>query len=831
MKAFTLNGTWQMKTSGEAGSIPAQVPGTVAGALLAQGRIDDPYWQDNEGKVLPVFEKDHSFTRGFAVTEELLQHDRVCLCCDGLDTLAEITLNGQPLAETNNMHRRYRFDIKDRLRVGENSIEILFRAPRQPKAGTGMGSFPTGLRKAACMFGWDWGLSLPDSGIWRGIGIEVFDGVRLEHIQIGQKHEPGKVVLHIAPEAEVWGKGISLHTEVLDPEGRVLFSQDGGGAQVEIENPRLWQPIGLGEQPLYTVRLTAQRGGAVLEVMEKRTGLRTVALDRSRQPDGAYDYAFSVNGSPIYIRGQALVIEDAFLGRSTPARWQRLVDNAVRSNLNCIRVWGGAYYPPELFFELCDQAGILVYMDFMFACSQYPADDAFCENVRIEAEQQVKMMASHPCLLILCGNNEIELAEYCMNDLDDPIVQSLLKLFMPDGGASIAQTPPEILAQARQNYNRLFRKLLKEASGRYAPEIPYVSSSPSLPEGVTGGVSDLFANGDMHYYLQYDGSKPYRHMAELPARFLSEVGFQSYPSIKTIQAFCGADSQKPDSPVMHAHQKCKNGNETIEEYMGRDYKVPEDFSHYVYLSQLLAAEIMKFTAETYRRQSGFNRGTIIWQYNDCWPVVSWSGVDYYGRWKALQYYIKRFFAPVLLSAKIEGDTAELWLNNDSRAPFTGKACWRLCGHYGAVLRSGQATVTALSGQGVSACRLDFAEELKNGGREGLHLEYSLFTEDGGEMSQETALFCLPREFQFAQPSLKLDVRDAGERYEVTVASDAYAKTVMLDTSQGDCLFSDNWFDLPAGKAKRVHILKKDTDISCVEDLRRNLTAMALNQVC
>ncbi len=814
MKAIDLNGVWQLNAAGESETLPASVPGTVAGALLAAKKIPDPYWRDNETKVLPVFDKDYVFSRTFTVEEELLSHDRVYLRCDGLDTVAEITLNGKHLAETDNMHRMYRFDVKGLLRAGENTLSVLFRSPAAGLEGTGMGSFPAGLRKAACMYGWDWGLSLPDSGIWRDVSIEAFDGARIDWVRISQTHAAGQVILDIAPEAEAWGVGVVLRGEVLDPDGNILGA--GNGAfRVVIKEPRLWQPVGFGEQPLYTVRITAQRDDKALDIMEKRIGLRTVELDRSRQPDGCYDYSFRINGRPVYIRGQAMVIEDAFLGRSTPERWERLVDNALRSNLNCIRVWGGAYYPPELFFELCDRAGILVYMDFMFACRPYPADDAFCENVRVEAEQQVKMMASHPSLLVLCGNNEIGLIQQCITDSNDPIGKALMEI---DGGV-VGTLTEEMVKVLTENYDRLFRELLKGVSAEYAPEIPYVSSSPSLPEGVEGSITDMLVNGDMHFYLQYLGNLPYQTMEELPARMLSEVGFQSYPSMKTIKEFCVQEDMRPDSPVMYAHQKCKNGSETIEEYIGRDYIVPEDFGDYVYLSQLMAADIMKFTAETYRRQSAFNRGTIIWQYNDCWPVVSWSGVDYYGRWKALQYFIKRFFAPVLLSVKIEHSRAELWLSNQSGEDFSGKVLWKLRDNLGAVAKAGEKSLSVSMGESTPAYSLDFTEELKDR-RGGLYLEYTLYDKNDDMLSCETALFCLPKEYHFEPVNISLEV--SGQ--EIIVTADRYAKAVMLDTVQGDCLFSDNWFDLSAGESKRITVVRGDVMG------RENLEVKALNMV-
>ena len=828
MKLLDLNGIWKMTAVGETEALPSCIPGTVAGTLLAHGRIPDPYWRDNEEKVLPTFERDYSFSRDFDVDPALLDHDRVVLRCDGLDTLAEISLNGQPVARCDNMHVLWRFDVKEMLRPGRNTLEIVFRSPvsyagEHPNP---MGTFPSSLRKASCMFGWDWGLRLPDSGIWRDISLEGFDRIRLDSLRILQKHAAEGVELDILPRTEAWDENVILKTEVFGPDGDLLFSATGEQLTCLLPDPQLWYPSGYGAQPLYTVRVTAEQDGRVLDTLEKRIGLRTVSLDRSRQPDGTYDYRFFINGKPVYIKGQALVIEDAFLQRSRPDRWQRLVDNAVRSHLNCIRVWGGAYYPPEIFFDFCDAAGILVYMDFMFACSPYPTDEAFLANVRLEAGQQVRCLSTHPSLLVLCGNNEVALILNMLTS-SDPMAVEARKLF---GLGDSFAIPEEVTRRLYADYDLLFSGTLKEISAEYAPEIPYVTSSPSLPEGVQGGTNDYFTNGDMHFYLQYFGNLPYQAMEEMPARLLSEVGFESYPSMKTIRAFCDPEDIRPDSPVMLCHQKCRNGNETIEEYMARDYIVPEDFSHYVYLSQLMQAEILKFTCDVYRRKSDFNRGTIIWQYNDCWPVVSWSGVDYYGRWKGMQYYIRRFFAPVMATAKIEGDRVQLWVCNQSPEDFRGSLSWALCDAEGKAVRDGQLEVCIPSGESRCADTPDFAGDLLVRGRDALHLEYRLLDKAGARLAFETALFCLPKEHLFAPADIRFSVAPTDEGFRISVTSDRYAKAVALYTETGDCLFSDNWFDLAAGEEKTVTVRKEDTDISSSEQMQEALRVLSLNAV-
>ena len=832
MQLLDLNGLWQLSALGEAQQLPATVPGTVAGALLAQGKIPDPYWRDNEVRVLPVFDKDYRFVRTFQVPEALLSHDRVLLRCDGLDTLAEITLNGAPVAKTDNMHVCWRFDVKSLLRPGENTLEVLFRSPVQyakthPSLGDGVFTFPTSLRKAACMFGWDWGLSLPDSGVWRDISLEGFDAVQLTALQVSQTHTDGAVTLSAEIQAEVWGDGVTLRTQLFSPEGDLLAAAEGPSVTFPVDAPRLWNPIGYGEQPLYTLRVTASRNGAELDRLEKRIGLRTVTLDRSPQPDGGYNYQFFVNGRPVYIMGQAMVIEDAFLARSTPARWKRLVDNAVRSHLNCIRVWGGAYYPPELFFDYCDEAGILVYMDFMFACSPYPGDDAFCESVKLEAEQNVTMMATHPSLLVLCGNNEILMLAMLTYTNDPRAVEERRKAH-PDADPLF---PQDFLDRLWADYHRVFRQLLPEVCSRLAPEIPYVHSSPCpADQAQLHDLQDAFLAGDMHYYLQYVGNLPYQTMEQLPARFLSEVGFEAYPSMKTINAFCLPEDQSPTTPVMLAHQKCRNGNETIEEYLSRDYVVPQAFPHYVYLSQLLQAEIMKFTSDVYRRRSHANRGTILWQYNDCWPVVSWSGVDYFGRWKALQYFIRRFFAPVIPTVKVEGDRVQLWACDQSPSPFTGELRWKLCTADGSALRQGWAAATLAPGESACAVELDFAPELAAAGRETLHLEVVLQNDAGVILGLETALFCPPKGHAFAPVTLRLAAREVPDGYAIDVTADRFAKAICLDTTEGDCLFSDNWFDLPAGETRTVIVRREDTDLPTLAKLRETLTALTLNDV-
>lgn len=830
MRMLNLNGQWMMGQAGEEKLMPTLIPGSVASTLLVQGQIDDPYLQDNEPKVLPVFEKDHAFSRHFTVDASLLSHDKVLLRCDGLDTLAELTLNGQPLGTADNMHRTWQFDAKALLQAGDNTLSILFRSPVAYLKGhpSPIGKPYTTLRKAACMFGWDWGLNLPDSGIWRDIYLEAFDDACLAGVLVRQRHEDGAVTLEVQPESECWHQGVQVTVTLTGPDGQVLGVASTSAAEqptltFHIDAPLLWWPSGYGDQPLYTLQTVLTRQGRELDGRTQRIGLRTLVLNRAAEGDGAM-YQFVVNGVRVFFRGENLIIEDAILSHTNDARWERLIHNCLKSNLNGIRVWGGAYYPPDVFYDLCDRHGLLVYQDFMFACSFYGLPEGFLRNVERELEDNLRRFSHHPCIALLCGNNEIE-GIYTIANSNTPETVALRKLF---GG----QEPgPEALTYIWHLYSQLFLQTIPQACAHYAPDTSYVHSSPSVGQpGLAASFLDYLSEGDMHYYLQYDGNAPRQKMRSMRSRFMTEMGFQSYPSLKTIRTFAKEGDRTPYSPVMRSHQKCFNGNETIELYMARDYVIPGDFENYVTLSQLQAGEIMRYAVEHLRRNNSYCSGMILWQLNDCWPVVSWSGIDYYGRWKALQYFTKRFFAPVLVSALDEGTSVGLWVTNETRRPYTGTLRWWLRRVNGHVIRQSQASITVPPGSSLEGLSLDFSGDLGDGDSRDTYLEYALFCGDE-RIGQGTVLFCLAKAFGFKMPDIRLAAQEAEDRYFIDVKTNCFTKALALDTRQGDCVFSDNWFDLSPGDTRQVTVLKADAQgISSLEQLRQDLFVTSLNHI-
>ncbi len=807
MKIIHLCGSCRMRAAGEETEIPAEIPGSVATALLACGRILDPYDRNHEEQVLPVFDQDYIFTKEFEVRREDLAHDRVYLVCEGLDTICDITLNGEPLASTKNMFVNYRLDVKERLRTGKNKVEFYFHSPRRflQEHPVNLGKPFHVIRKAACMFGWDWGINLPDSGVWKPCYIEGFDAGRLERVDIAQRHGRGRVTLEMKVRCELWTKeGMEVAVSVFAPDGSLVWTGRKEAAVqnefvLEVEDPRLWWPRGYGGQPLYRVEASLSMQSKEADSIKKQIGLRTVVLNRERDRRG-HKYEILVNGVSVYVKGESMVIHDALIPRSTKARWEELVDNCVRSNLNCIRVWGGAYYPPDVFYELCDLHGLLVFQDFMFACTFYYPSDSFMENIQVEVEQQLVRLRDHACICLFCGNNELDCIYTAMTS-KEPETVALRELF---GAADAFDFKTRLFI--RHIYKKIFLKCIPGLCGRLAPQISYVHSSPTgyRPFGAKS-IYDYLADGDMHYYLQYNGNAPYQKMRQFEFRFVSELGFQSYPSYKTIKSFTAKEDRSPYTPVMYAHQKCKDGNETIEEYLKREYCVPEDFEDYVYLSQLQAAEIMGYSVEHMRRHNDFNRGVIMWQLNDCWPVCSWSGIDYYGRWKAQQYYTRRFFAPVLVSAEERGLQVDFYVVCDGTNLYRGKLVWALETE-DKVLEEGTLPVQGQKNQAVLAGKVNFENYAKYRGQ--MYLRYHLEGMEE-ETGMKTVLFCPAKDFSFAPGGLSWEVSETDGFFEITVESQNLVKGVMFDLMEGEnrALL----IDTGTGEGNLSECIKKLTD--------------------
>ena len=842
MVLLDLNGSWRMRDAASQQWLPAAVPGSVYNDLLAAGQAPDPFWRDNEDKILGYFEPDYVYERDFTVDDTLLGQQKVLLRFDGLDTICDVELNDAAVGSTANMHRVYEWDIKGLLRAGQNTLRVRLNSSLRylrenpSQVPSLLGGFAVNvIRKAQCAYGWDWGMTLPDAGIWRAVSLQGYSTARLTGVQTLQHHDRGAVELELTAEVEQWGGGaLSVDFLVNTPDGAALTARASvaGGkavARLTVDNPRLWWPHGYGGQPLYTVQATLSAGEHALQQSSQRVGLRTIRL--RREPDAfGRSYEFVVNGVALYAMGSNLIIQDSVLGRVTEKETERLLSNTIRANMNCIRVWGGAHFPHEYFYDRCDELGILIYQDFMFACTPYPADEAFLDNVRPEIADAVVRLRHHASVALWCGNNEIEMLSTMLTSTDEAMVKARTALGIPDMSAHASLF--------QDAYAKLFFQLIPEVVKPLDPERDYVSSSPSVHpddwdkpvELQPGQTPFMMQSGDAHYYAAYDNLLPYDRQRAMRFRFISEMGFQSYPDPKTIDAFTLPEDRKPDSDMMYKHQKCKGGNQAIEHYLAQDFPTPKDFRRYVYASQLLAGEVLKYAVEHSRRNRGLNMGVLLWQLNDCWPVVSWAGVDYFGRWKAQQYYTKRFFAPVLLSAQDEGARVGLHVTNDTMAPVRGELRWALRDAAGTALRQGVqiVQVTALSSAEVAA--LDFADLVTEETRSRVYLDYALRV-NGEDISQGTTLFVKPKDFAFQNPQLAVAVEETLEAFRLTVRAQAYARGASLWLKQADAVLSDNFFDVSPEEPRVITLAKADLSTPLTaEQLQEQLEILSVRDI-
>lgn len=817
MQTIKLDGDWRVAQSGKRGAIPARVPGCIHTDLLAAGKIPDPFYRDNELKVQWVGEVDWVYARSFNAPAALLRHDRVLLRCEGLDTLATITLNGAPVGRADNMFRVWEFDVKPLLKAGRNTIEVRFdstipyinaRQAERPLPGWSAPHEVAGrayVRKEPCNYGWDWGPALVTCGIWRPISIVAFDVARLTGMRILQNHDtPGQVTLEVTPEVEQV-RDAALSTVVsVRFEGQTVAeaaAPAGEPVALTVRDPRLWWPNNLGDQPLYHVAVELKDAdGRILDTLTKRIGLRTLVLDRHPDQWGE-SFQFVVNGVPFFATGGNWIPADAFVTAVTPERYRALLQSVKDANMNMLRVWGGGVYESDVFYDLCDELGICVWQDFMFACSTYPTfDDAFMANVRAEAEDTVRRLRHHPCIALWCGNNELE--------------QGLV------GPAWTART------MSWEDYGKLFDKLLPEVVGALDPQRSYWPSSPHTPIGDRANFNDPTC-GDAHLWEVWHGRKPFEWYRTCEHRFNSEFGFQSFPEPRTVYGYTEPQDRNVTTWVMEHHQRSGTGNAIIIEYMLNWFRLPTSFDMTLWLSQILQGMAMKYAVEHWRRGRPRGMGTLYWQINDCWPVASWSSIDYHGRWKALHYMARRFNQPVLISAVEDAATGkvEVHLTNDLRAPSAGQIIWRLTDVAGNVLARGRFSASVPPLATALIHTLDLSKYIATHGLRDLML-WIEYTVKGRPVSTNFATFARPRHLELADPRIVLDVTAVGNnQFAVTLTAAKPALWVWLEVAGVDATFSDNFMHLFPNAP--YHVVVSPAKPMTLKQFTRALTARSL----
>lgn len=798
---MNLGGAWRMREADSQTWHSAHVLGSVYADLMADGTMPDPFWRENELDAFERMKKDYVYQRAFTVTEAQLAHAHVELVCEGLDTLAHVSLNGREIAFADNMHITWVWDVKEQLHAGENTLEIRFDSPilycaKKADEAPGWESSDATpgfrhLRKAHCMFGWDWGPRLPDAGIWRPIFLRTWDTARLENALMLQAHHDGVVDVTIRPE--IAGES-AWSAEITAPDGEVLTLPETTAAEqvITIEHPQLWWPNGLGKQPLYRVTVRLATG----DTRTWRIGLRTMTVSREKDEWGE-EFCHVVNGMKVFAMGADYIPEDNILARVTPERTRRLLEDCKAANFNAIRVWGGGYYPDDAFYDICDELGLLVWQDLMYACAFYDLTPDFERSIRVETQQNIARLRHHASLALICGNNEMEMF---MAGANSALINHRTWEFVP--------TYPHHIT----DYVKMFEYILPAIVKETAPQTYWWPASPS-----SGGNFDAPNDenrGDNHYWDVWHGEKPFTEYRKFFFRYASEFGFQSFPCLKSVEQFALPDDRNIFSRVMERHQRNQAANGKILSYLSQTFRYPNSFDDLLYASQLMQAEAIRYGVEHWRRNRGRCMGAIIWQLNDIWPVASWASIDYYGRWKALHYAAKRFFAPVMISAEEEGELSQnpkineyhpapleksfrLNVCNETLRDVTGEVVWALRTPDGAIVRQNQQTLTIPAMSAKWLDKVDCADASLTG-----HYVSFAFVVDDVALSEGTCIFCAPKHFEFVDPRLTLETR--GDTLVVT--SHAYAKQVWLESEDADLLLDDNAFDMNPG-TKVVRVVK------------------------
>ncbi len=767
---------WYMD-AGDWHAVPCVSPCSMYSVLKDAGLIPDPYYGTNEEELTPLSELDCTFSTTFEVTADTLAMDHVALIFHGLDTICDIDLNGARLDSVMNMHRTYRYEVKSHLTEGTNTLRLTFHSPlpyfremnNKHYLYTNGESLPGAahLRKALFMSGWDWAPTLPNMGIFRPVELAAYFCDRLEDMEILQYHEEGRVRLSLSATTVHAAPGTHIVATV---EGKTVTLTDGRGEYL-IEEPRLWWPNGFGAQPLYEISFSLYRGEILLDSVSKQIGLRTLTLSTAKLTDGN-EFCFVVNGVKIFAMGANYVPLDSLLSTITRERLFRLVEDCKFANFNCLRVWGGAYYPEDDFYEACDRAGLIVWQDFMLACINVWMRPDFEGEVMTEATEQIKRIRHHACLGLLCGNNEME-------------------LFV--GGGNVGKS-----MLIKTDYLRLYEQLLPALCEQLAPQVFYLPSSPTSG----GGFDEPNAShrGDVHFWSVWSGGAPFTEYRKHRFRFCSEYGFQSMPSIKTVDSFCPPEERNLLSYTMESHQKQKNGNRKFLQYLADEYLMPCTMENLVYATQLNQANAIKYGVEHFRRTRPYCMGSIYWQLNDCWPVCSWSSIDYNGRYKALHYFARKFYAPVALALFAEKGHVTVNVANETRHDFRGTVKVGLMKQdFTPQFREEQAVcVGALRSEDVTT--YDVSPMV--GDRE-LYFYADLYDEEGHFLMRQTELGVKPKHVKWRKPDIRVTAAQRPDGVALSFSSDVFAKAVQVDFAGHDIRLSDNYFDLATAEPYTV----------------------------
>ena len=814
---------------------PAQVPGSVQSSLLALGQLPDPDWRDNEAKVQWAGLADWQYLLRFSADAALLRQRHLDLVFDGLDTLADVTLDGRPVLHADNMFRRWRVPLDGVLSAGEHVLQLTFHSPitrlqpwlaKQPYALPGefdsaFGDEPPGrqvanyVRKAAYQFGWDWGPRLVTQGIWQDVRLEAWSGWRLEDFHVAQPHvdaDRAQLQASFTVRADAAGPArLAVHWRA--PDGREGTTARevqlvAGSQQIDlpltIDHPQRWWPAGYGAPNLYAVSAEIAVGSRVVAQAKREIGLRSIELRRTPDRWG-HSFAFVVNGVPVFAKGANLVPFDALPSRTTGERMRRLLDDAREAHMNMLRVWGGGTYLPDAFYAMADRRGLMIWQDFMFGGAIPPPDAAFRANVKQEAIEQVTRLRDHPSIVLWSGNNEVQTSWESWGDRE----------------AFRKRVGPAESARIEQGMHALFDGTLREVASQLDPDVPYWPGSPESEGGAPANSPD---SGDAHVWDVWGGSAPVEDYLKSTPRFQSEFGLQSLPVMATIRRFAAPQDLAIDSPVLRAHQKFDhgNGNQRLLLYVHRGYGEPKDFASFAYLSQVMQADGIELAVDHLRSARPRSMGALYWQLNDVWPGASWSSIDVDGRWKALQFRARQFYAPVrVVPLRQHGRTA-LFVVSDRTMPLAAQLRTRVIGMDGKAIAD---TTRAVTLPPLASTRVDDLADaaLLHGADPHRTLAVFELIANGQTLSRHLLYFDCAAALTLPSPDIHVSLQRDAHGLTVELEAKQFARAVWIDFGDRDAALSDNGIDLLPGETVRVRVQSREA----LDTLRRALHLRSL----
>ncbi len=790
---------WSFKKAKDTEWLPATVPGTVHTDLLANKKIEEPFYRTNEKDLQWIETTDWEYKTTLSVSNNLLQEEHVELVFEGLDTYADVFLNEQKIITANNMFLLWKADVKQWLHQGNNQLRIYFHSPINkvlpqydslgyvvPVSNNDQGTKRVSVytRKAGYHYGWDWGPRFVTSGIWRPAYLKAWSDLELEDVFIKQLNIGDKTV---QAEAQVSVNATKNEVRILqifvDDNPKPLLSEtiwlNAGANQInkrlELKNIQLWWPNGMGKQSLY--RFTAKWLDQQNQVIASKTikkGFRDIEVVQESDSAGQSFY-FKINGKPLFIKGSNYIPLDNFLPRVGKERYEQLLNTAVESNMNMLRVWGGGIYENDLFYDRCDEKGILVWQDFMFACALFPPIPALKQSIYDEAVYNVKRLRNHSSIALWCGNNEI--AQFMNQNY-----WGHTKAYFRDAADSMA---------LQNTYRNIFHEILPAVVKAYDNDRFYWSTSANSINYATvysGGKK----SGDYHYYGVW-GGKPIEEYNNNVGRFMSEYGFQAFPEFETVKQYTLPEDYNIESEVMKAHQRSKNGNAKIANYLKDNFKIPAAFEDFLFVGQLMQSEAIRIAIEAHRRNKPYCMGTLYWQINDCWPVASWSSMDYYGRWKALQYTVKKGFAPQMISIfKGENGPINIHLISDDLTPTKGKLTVRLLDFTGKTIRQFQKNIQLPTNSSGIYYTVPANDWLQNIDTTSQLVEAVFENSNTRRATRGLYFFSKPKNLQLQQPNIVISKVDDTH---IKLTATTVARFVYLQLPGVTNAFEDNYVDV------------------------------------